>query len=226
MSVIETSTLLHALYINLVVKCADFMTAFRDPATGLPRPSWNLWEDRRGIHTFTCASVVGGLRAAAHFARLFAENEKAVEYETAAAEIVEGMKEHLYSTELGRFLRGILAIGDESSIPDEIVDASLFSIFYFGCFDARDPMVKGTMEAVEEKLLNDTEFGGVARFESDGYMRVSEAVTGNSWFICTLWLAEYYIAKATSSDDLLRSSRSAEVDGRTLPCHQAYWRNR
>ena len=33
-------------------------------------------------------------------------------------------------------------------------------------------------------------------------MRVSEDVTGNPWFICTLWLAEYYIAIAKSADEL------------------------
>ena len=35
---------------------------------------------------------------------------------------------------------------------DATVDASLFGIFYFGCFDADDEMVVSTMKAVEEKL--------------------------------------------------------------------------
>jgi GH15 family glucan-1,4-alpha-glucosidase len=197
--------LAHKFYVELIVECADFMAGFRDQATGLPLPSWNLWEDRRGVHTFTCATVVAGLRAAANFARLFAETEKAEKYEAAAAEIVRGMGEHLYSNELGRFLRGLLANGDDSLTPDPTVDASLFAVFYFGCFDAADPMVAGTMAAIEEKLTNATDFGGVARFENDGYMRVSESVTGNSWFICTLWLAEYYIAKAASENDLSKA---------------------
>ena len=33
-------------------------------------------------------------------------------------------------------------------------------------------------------------------------MRVSDKVAGNPWVICTLWLAEYYIAKAMTVDDL------------------------
>jgi GH15 family glucan-1,4-alpha-glucosidase len=44
-------------YRSLITKAADFMVKFRHAATGLPAPSWNLWEDRRGIHTFTCATV-------------------------------------------------------------------------------------------------------------------------------------------------------------------------
>jgi GH15 family glucan-1,4-alpha-glucosidase len=64
-------------YRSLITKAADFMVSFRHEATRLPAPSWNLWEDRRGIHTFTCSTVVSGLRAAAKFARLFAEHARA-----------------------------------------------------------------------------------------------------------------------------------------------------
>jgi glucoamylase len=190
----------HKLYQKLITPCAAFMVRFRDAATGLPEPSWNLWEDRRGVHTFTCCSVVAGLRAAASFAELFGETEKAVSYRSVAQEIVDAMRKHLYSEQLGRFLRGLLANGDEALTPDETVDASLFGLFYFGCFDAADPIVTGTMNAIEKTLTNDGH-GGIARFENDGYMRVGEG-RSNSWFICTLWLAEYYIARARTADDL------------------------
>ena len=190
------------LYRPLVTKCADFMADFRDEELKLPKPSWNLWEDRRGIHTFTCASVIGGLRAAAKFAYLFAENERAKKYETAADEIVEAMREHLYSDELGRFLRSLHFDNGETYEVDTTIDASLFGTFYFGAFNAKDKMVKNTMRAIEEKLWIDTKIGGVARFENDGYMRVSNEFTGNAWFICTLWLADYRIAVAKSKKDL------------------------
>jgi len=190
------------LYQPLIVKCANFMLKFRDENLKLPEPSWNLWEDRRGIHTFTCATVVGGLRAAANFARLFGENERAEHYETAANEIVEAMREHLYSAELGRFLRALQFYGDDFYEADTMVDASLFGLFYFGAFDADDEMVKNTMKSIEEKLWVKTEIGGVARFENDGYMRVSEEITGNGWFICTLWLADYRIEIAKTKEDL------------------------
>ena len=191
-------------YEAMIIPCADFMVEFRDAKTGLPRPSWNLWEDRLGVHTFTCATVVAGLRASANFARLFGENERAVGYDNAANEIVTAMSEHLFSDDLGRFLRSLQSNGDDSFTPDATIDASLFAVFYFGCFDVADPMVEDTMKAVESQLTNMTDFGGVARFENDGYMRVSDKVTGNSWFICTLWLAEYYIAKAAVKADLGR----------------------
>jgi len=193
------------LYQQLVVKCADFIASFRDPITKLPSPSWNLWEDRRGVHTFTCATVAAGLRAAAKFAIHFGDDDRAIAFRTAADEVVDAMKEHLYSREHGRFLRGLLANGNDALLPDPIVDASLFAVFYFGCFSPHDEMVQNTMRAVEDKLINTTSVGGVARFENDGYMRESEAITGNSWFICTLWLAEYYIAIAKSSVELQKA---------------------
>jgi glucoamylase len=189
------------VYEQLVLKCADFLVDFRDES-GLPKSSWNLWEDRRGVHTFTCATVVAGLRGAANFARLFDDADRAGKYDLAATAVVAAMRQRLYSRQLGRFLRSLAANGDDSLHPDQTVDASLFGIFYFGCFDIDDEVVTGTMNAIETHLRDRRGLGGVARFENDGYMRVSDDVTGNAWFICTLWLAEYYVAKAKSVDEL------------------------
>lgn len=189
----------HRLYRKLVIPCADFMAEFIHPELKLPKPSWNLWEDRRGIHTFTCATVVGGLRAAASFASLFAESDKAAKYEAAANDIVAGMRKHLYSEQLGRFVRSLVSSGDEKYDADQTIDASLFGTFYFGAFAVDDEVVVKTMAAIEKKLAVR---GGIARFENDGYMRTSTDVVGNAWFICTLWLAEYYIASAKNVAEL------------------------
>ncbi len=194
----------HRLYVDLVIDCARFMAGFRDAATGLPQPSWNLWEDRRGVHTFTCATVVAGLRSAANFAELFGENGNAESYRTAADDIVAAMRYHLYSHEHGHFLRALNVSADDSLVPDATVDASLFGVFYFECFPAGDPMVVNTMRAIEDKLINRSEYGGVIRYENDGYMRTIGAPP-NSWAITTLWLAEYYIAAAKTKDDLSRA---------------------
>ena len=184
---------IHRLYRKIIVPCADFMTEFRHKETNLPAPSWNLWEDRRGIHTFTCASVVAALSAAARFAILFAEEDRAAKYEQASDEIVVAMEKHLYSDEHKRFLRSLQFRNDSHYEPDAAVDASLFGIFYFEAFAAHDPRVLSTMLAVEKSLAVR---GGIARFENDPYMRVSAGITGNAWVICTLWLAEFHIAAA------------------------------
>ncbi len=190
------------LYRPLIIKCADFLEGFRDQTTKLPHSSWNLWEDRRGIHTYTCSTVVAGLRAACEFSRMFGDATRADRYQAAAEEISAAVEEHLYSPAHGRFLRALNSGDDKSFEADPTIDASLFSVFYFDVFPAADQKVKNTMKAIEKNLWVPGEVGGIARFENDGYMRVSDEFTGNPWFICTLWLAEYRIAVAKTRGDL------------------------
>jgi len=205
----------HRMYRKLTIPCADFLESFRDPATGLPKPSWNLWEDRHGVHTFTCATVVAGLKAAGNFAVLFAEYDSAERYTEAAEQVVAAMREHLYSEELGRFLRSLQSSGNGNFDADTTVDASLFAVFYLGCLPADDEMVVKTMESISSHLNVE---GGIARFQQDGYMRVSDKIIGNPWFICTLWMADYYIASAKSEADLKPALKIIEwVVERALP---------
>ena len=191
------------LYRPLIMKCADFLYKFRDEKTGLPCASWNLWEDRRGIHTFTCSTVVAGLRAASKFAEMFGETERSEKYLGASDEIAVAMKKHLYSEENGRFLRALNSNDDENFEADTTIDASLFGLFYFDVFEAEDVLVKNTMKAIEDNLWVNGDIGGLARFTDDGYMRVTDEATGNPWFITTLWLADYRIAVAKTKDDLI-----------------------
>jgi GH15 family glucan-1,4-alpha-glucosidase len=72
-------------------------------------------------------------------------------------------------------------------------------------FAPDDPRIVATMQAVRERLWVKTDVGGVARYENDYYHQVSqdiENVPGNPWFICTLWLAQWYIATAQTEADL------------------------
>jgi GH15 family glucan-1,4-alpha-glucosidase len=190
------------------MRAADFLASWRDPATGLPWPSYDLWEERRGVLTWTCGAVVGGLRAAQSFATAFGEREMAARYGRAAEEIRRGMEEHLWMPELQRFARMLERKPDGSYVPDSAVDASLYGCWRFGAFAPDDPRVEATMLAIREKLWVRTEVGGVARYERDPYQERAKgdpAVPGNPWFICTLWLAQHGIAKARSVGDLSES---------------------
>jgi GH15 family glucan-1,4-alpha-glucosidase len=209
------------LYGRLVRKAAEFMVAYREPKTRLPAPSYDLWEERRGILTFTCAAVYGGLAAAAEFAHAFGDVDHAQRYAQAAREIKDGMDRHLYRSELGRFARMVNVRDDGSVEVDAVIDASLFGLFAFGAYPADDPKVEATMRAVKERLWCRTAVGGLARYENDYYHAVSEDranVPGNPWFICTLWLALHTIAKAKEVADLDEAVKILEwVDSRKLP---------
>jgi ferredoxin len=214
------------LWVDVVQKAADFMVRYRDPRTGLPLPSYDLWEERWGVHAFTVATVYAGLKAAHNFAVCFGDRVKAAIYIKAAEEVKAGAERHLFSPRLNRFVRRLVPRDNpkppdngsyEETIPlsgytsdelfevDETIDASLFGIFKFHMFDADDPRVVSTMRAVEQKLWVKTRVGGLARYENDYYHRISNdtvAVPGNPWFICTMWLADYYIARAKTNAEL------------------------
>ena len=81
---------------------------YRDPRTGLPLPSYDLWEERWGVHAFTVATVYGGLKAARNFAVCFGDRAKAESYNKAAEEIKAGAAKYLYSDKLGRFVRRLV----------------------------------------------------------------------------------------------------------------------
>jgi oligosaccharide amylase len=223
------------LWVDVVQKAADFMCRYRDERTGLPLPSYDLWEERWGVHAFTVATVYGGLKAAHNFAVCFGDRERAERYKSAADEIRAAAATHLFSPSLNRFVRRL--VPRERPLPpddpdyaesselasepdtadlyeiDEVLDASLYGIYKFHLFEVDDPRVVSTMDAVEQKLVIKTRVGGVARYENDYYHRVSNdtaSVPGNPWFICTLWLADYYIARAKSVDDLKSALRIFE----------------
>lgn len=195
-------------YWDLVKKIADFLNQFRDPNTKLPLPSYDLWEERRGIFSFTTATVYAGLIAAANLGELFGDTRSAEIYRQGAREVREGMARYLYNDKLGRFLRGVYLSRRDSGrelVPDFTLDASLYGLFAFEAFAADDPRVVRTMTAVQESLRVKTRVGGIARYTGDWYFRMSEDienVPGSPWFITTLWLAEWYIAKAKIKDDL------------------------
>ncbi len=195
------------LYRRLVRAGADFMATYRETRTKLPAPSFDLWEERRGIHAFTTAAVVAGLTAARNFAVAFGQHEYAKRYAVAAQEMREAALTHLWDEERGRFVRTVAVLPDGLIVKDATVDISLAGIFLFGLLPADDPRVVKTMRAIEERLTVRTPIGGIARYENDHYFQVSQdikTVPGNPWFISTLWLAEWYVAIARSVDDLER----------------------
>jgi glucoamylase len=217
--------LLRKVYKRLVLAAGDFLVRFRDRATWLPSPSYDMWEERFGTFTFTAAAVWAGLNAAAELSNLFNDQDRRATYLKAASEIRDAMRKHLWLEEEGRFARGFLSQNGKLEL-DPTVDASLFGVFYLGVFPASTNVVEGTMNAVREKLWVRTEHGGVARYENDAYHRISEEaerVPGNPWILCTLWLAEHVIAKAINADglqralDLVRWARAKATPSMILP---------
>lgn len=192
------------LYHSFIEKAADFLVSYRDENTGLPLPSYDLWEERRGILSFTTATVYGGLMAAANLSDIFFHTEKAALYRQTAQQIKEAIDKYLYSEKHKRFLRMICPKKDGGYEIDATIDASLYGMFAFGVYDPHDVKVQNTMEAIRERLWVKTKTGGIARYEGDSYQRIGDdgTIPGNPWIICTLWMAQYSIATAKSVEEL------------------------
>ncbi|MFC4599237.1 glycoside hydrolase family 15 protein [Cohnella hongkongensis] len=204
--------LAQSLYGTLIRKSSAFLCDYMEPGLDLPKPSYDLWEERYGIWTYTVASVYGGLMAAAYFADLFGDYDRSDHYREAAERVKRGIEDRLWDEEAGRYARG-LVLQDGEWVKDMTVESSLFGLFEFGVFPADDDRVARTMGAISEKLRIQTDVGGIARYTNDYYFRQSddiERVPGNPWIICTLWVAGFQIETARSLDGLEEPRRTLE----------------
>ena len=156
-------------YRGLIVRAANWLVVYRDKDSGLPLPSWDLWEERRGVLAWTVGATWGGLQAAANLTEDFGERDLAAAYRRAADEIRAGAEAHLWSPDLGRFVRMINRREDGGWDVDPTLDASLLGLWYFGMFAPDDPRIVATMQAVRDRLWVKTDVGGVARYENDYY---------------------------------------------------------
>ncbi|PZD96247.1 glycoside hydrolase family 15 protein [Paenibacillus sambharensis] len=199
-------------YSTLIRKAANFLSEFMEPGMNLPKPSYDLWEERYGIWTYTAASVYGGLMAAAYFTDLFGDYERSDHYRNTAEVIKQGILEHIWDEESGRFARGLI-YKDGAWVKDMTLESSLFGLWEFGVLPVDDSRVKRTIEAIRSGLGVKTEVGGIARYTNDYYFQQSgdiENIPGNPWIICTLWIANYDIASAKSLADLEAPRRTLE----------------
>ncbi|TSA00481.1 MAG: glycoside hydrolase family 15 protein [Nitrospiraceae bacterium] len=210
------------IYAPLIKRAANWMVSYRDPVTGLPKASYDLWEERHGVLAYTCSTVYAGLMAASNFTEGFGQAGLTETYRRAAAQIKAGMDRYLYRKELGRFAR-MVTFKKNGTLEnvDPTLDASLYAVGYFGVYEPTDERVVQTMNALRGRLWCKTSVGGIARYENDYYHQVSQDlanVPGNPWFICTLWIAQWLIKKATTMEQLKEAIPLMEwVADRCLP---------
>ncbi len=189
------------LFEPMVLPTAEFLDRYRDPGTGLPLPSYDLWEERRGIHTFTVASVVAGLRAAANICRALGSRH-ADRFEEAAERTRAALLERLFDSERGVFHRRLAVEPSGELTPDSTVDSSVLHTLLLGAVDPLSEQARATIQTVRERLWVRTEIGGMARYDGDYYFRVLNDQPGNPWIICTLWLAQALCLTARRPEDL------------------------
>lgn len=159
----------------MIKNAANFMARFRDPDTGLPGKSWDLWEERLAVHTYSTAAVVHALERAARIAEELGKDPS--RWRESSQEMREQAVKHLWDSHKEHFARSV-------GPRDDKADASLLLALKLGLVPWNDPKARKTVERVEHRLWS-KQAGGLARYEGDQYFGQE-----NPWIICTLWLAE------------------------------------
>lgn len=190
------------IYNSLIKKSAEFMVTYIDPQTGLPMHSYDLWEEKYGTSTFTAASVYAGLLAASRFAGLLGKSQSELKYKTFAEKIKKAILEKLWGEKEGYFYKSIIKKSSKYEYDKTLDMSSIYAMYQFDVLDINDEKLERSIHNVHEKLECKTDIGGIARYEGDYYFRVSYDVPGNPWIVTTLWLAQYYLRKAQTEEDL------------------------
>jgi GH15 family glucan-1,4-alpha-glucosidase len=197
---------LQTMFEKFVKKAARFLCEFREAETGLPLPSYDLWEEQRGIFTYTTACTIAGLSAAAHIAHILGHYKHSERYATAADEMRQALLFHLYNEESGRFYKAIRRKDGETIERVTTPDASIAMIWKLGVLPPDDPRVVATMQQLISALSVHSPIGGIARYENDHYQAgvvLSKDIPGNPWIITTLWCAEWHIDRAKTLEELI-----------------------
>lgn len=188
-------------YNTFIKSAADFLIRFKDFNTGLPLSSYDLWEEKYGVSSYTTSVVYGGLMAAYNFARVLGKEEDAAKFYNEAEIFKRSILNNLWSNEIRSFIK--LNQDGNSLRKDNVVDVSNFyGVFKFSVLGVEDERLLHTFNLVKESLYVGEPTRGFSRYFGDNYCRRDALKPANPWFISALWIAQFIISKASSLQDL------------------------
>lgn len=191
------------IYNSLIKKAANFLVDYRDKETGLPKASYDLWEEKFGIHTYTCATVYGGLMAASMFAGILGKKTSEGVFAAAAREVKDATLKYLLDPDTGMFYKMINFDDSGKIVADKTPDiSSVYGLYAFGVMHPDDPILERAVFETIKRTMVKAEVPGLSRYTGDKYYTVDHSTPGNPWFITTLWLAEYMTLKARNEEEL------------------------
>ncbi len=188
----QDKDLLDEFYESMVQPMANFLAEYVDETTGLPRPTYDLWEEVFLTTTYTTAVTHAALVAATRLAEARQDSESAVKWRTAADSISEAAKKYLYSEERKYFRKGVTVTDGNVEYNDTIDSSSLFGVFMYNLFPIDSPEVNASVATLEATFSVSQDSPGIPRYENDYYHRTDPGSLGNWWIITSLWLGQYY----------------------------------
>lgn len=185
--------LLREFYHTMVTPMANFLATYIDDVTGLPSPSYDLWEQVYLTTTYTTSVVYAALLAAADLAEIAEDSDSAVKWRASADDILAAAHKLLYNSERKAFYKGLLVKSGQIEYNDTVDMSSTFGAFMFGLFPIGSEELKSTVETLSRTFgLNEGAIG-VPRYEHDNYYGTDPNAKAELWFITTLWLGQYYL---------------------------------
>lgn len=187
------STLMKDFYASMIQPMANFLAEYTESVTGLPKPSYDLWEQTFMTTTYTTAVTYGALLAASELAVVAGDADHAVKWRSAADDIKAAAAKHLFNEERKVFYKGLTVIGDKI-VKDPTLDvSSVFGSYLFGLFDVKSPELTAAVATTIDTFDVLDDEPGLPRYENDDYRRSDPSVTGNWWYITSLWRAQYML---------------------------------
>ena len=187
------SSLLKGFYKSMVIPMADYLASNINKKTGLPEPSYDLWEQTFLTTTYTTAVTYAALLAASDLASAANDPSNAVKWRLAASDIQVAAHKHLYNDDKKVFYLGLNVKGPKIIKNDTVDCSSVFGAYIFGLFAADSDELLSSIETIEQLFgLNEGKIG-LPRYENDEYRRTNPNITGNYWYITSFWMAQYYI---------------------------------
>jgi len=186
--------LINDYYQSMILPMANFMMNYVDTRTGLPRPTYDLWEEDFITTTYTTSVVRAALSGAADIAESIGDKDNAVLWKTAADDMTQAAKNTLFNETRKYFYHGINVKGKEIIKYERIDSSALFGAYIFGLFDQESDEIKKSIQTINDVFISYPEQPGIPRYENDNYRREHPEITGNWWYISSLWYAQYLIA--------------------------------
>jgi len=202
---------IESLYNPFIEPAANFMVEFIEARYGLPQNSFDLWEEKFGISTYTASAVCAALVSAAQFAKLLGKDEAMRTYNAVAQRMREAILEHLFDAKEGYFIKRIRAYDQGEDVRDMTLDmSSFFGPLCFGVREADDERILRMFAVIESRLRVTGASEGYVRYEGDNYYTMQSAGSPNPWVVTTMWVAQYHIMAAKKPSDLKRAYEMLE----------------
>jgi GH15 family glucan-1,4-alpha-glucosidase len=198
----KSSTLIKDFYQSMIKPMSDFLAEFIDETTGLPKPSYDLWEQHYLTSTYTTSVTYGALLAASELAIVAGDQESAVKWRAAADDIKLAASKHLFNVERQVFYKGLTSHKGQIEKVSTLDTSAVFGAFMYGLFDADSIEMTASIQTTKDVFkLSDTVIG-LPRYEDDDYRRSHSEVNGNYWLITSLWMAQYNLEQGNTEQTM------------------------